>query len=210
MRAQQTRREREQQRHRDEILAAARVLFARQGYEKTTMAQIAEHAEFAVGTLYKFFRDKRSLYRALILETVREFERALIAALDAPGSAREKIERYIAAKMELFQRHLPTARLYFAQTSGARIRPATGLDADGAAIYERVLQRLEHVFERGVRSGEFTDIEPRLLSLGLEGVTNAMLDELIAHADPLPAETLARAAARIFFEPVEGDRLLRS
>ncbi|RMF85315.1 MAG: TetR/AcrR family transcriptional regulator, partial [Planctomycetota bacterium] len=159
VRTSRPRREREQQRHRSEILTAARELFARQGYEKTTMAQIAEHAEFAVGTLYKFFRDKRSLYRALILETVREFEQALTAALDAPGSARQKIERYIATKMELFHRHLPTARLYFAQTSGARVRPAAGLDADGAAIYEDVLERLERIFERGVRGGEFVDIE---------------------------------------------------
>ena len=60
-----SRRERERQGHRREILAAAVKLFSRKGFEKTTMADVAAEAEFAVGTLYKFFKDKQELYRTI-------------------------------------------------------------------------------------------------------------------------------------------------
>ena len=93
-----TRRERERQRHRREVLSAALNLFSRRGFEKTTMADIAEQAEFAVGTLYTLFKDKDTLYRALILDTVERSAQVLTLVLKAPGSEIEKLERYIETK----------------------------------------------------------------------------------------------------------------
>ncbi|MEN6472395.1 MAG: helix-turn-helix domain-containing protein, partial [Syntrophaceae bacterium] len=61
------RREREKERQRQEMLEAALGLFSDKGYHNVTMHEIAEKAEFAIGTLYKFFRNKEDLYRTLIL-----------------------------------------------------------------------------------------------------------------------------------------------
>jgi len=38
-------------------------VFARNGYRGATVEQIAQEAEFAVGTLYNFFRARRSCMR---------------------------------------------------------------------------------------------------------------------------------------------------
>ncbi len=48
MAAKLSRRERERQRHRREVLEAALNLFSQKGFEQTAMAAIAEQAEFAV------------------------------------------------------------------------------------------------------------------------------------------------------------------
>src|SRR5660397_90232 len=48
------RREREKLAQRQEMLAAALDLFSKKGYRNVSMHEIAEKAEFAVGTLYKF------------------------------------------------------------------------------------------------------------------------------------------------------------
>ncbi len=47
---------------RDAILDAARTLFAKQGYEETTIADIAGAAGVAVGTVYLYFRNKHEVY----------------------------------------------------------------------------------------------------------------------------------------------------
>ncbi|GHO86295.1 TetR/AcrR family transcriptional regulator [Dictyobacter formicarum] len=47
---------------RDAILAAARTLFVKKGYEETTIADIAREANIAVGTVYLYFRSKRDVY----------------------------------------------------------------------------------------------------------------------------------------------------
>ena len=50
------RREREKLRQRQEMLAAALDLFSEKGYHNVSMHEVAGKAEFAIGTLYKFFR----------------------------------------------------------------------------------------------------------------------------------------------------------
>lgn len=48
------------------ILNAAAELFAEQGYANTTVVQIAERADAAVGTLYQFFTNKEDILKALV------------------------------------------------------------------------------------------------------------------------------------------------
>jgi TetR/AcrR family transcriptional regulator len=197
-----TRRERERQRHRREILAVALDVFSRKGFEGTTMAEIAGQAEFAVGTLYKFFKDKEALYRALLLETAHEFERELFAALDAPGTEIEKLERFLEAKARMILRHIPAARLYFAQTTGTFISPIMGFDRELRALYAKLLDRLESVIRDGIRKKLLANVRPRALTLGLEGISNAFLTASIERPEEYSAEEMAALAKRIFFERV--------
>ncbi len=46
---------------REAIIEAARTLFAEQGYEQTTIAQIARAAGVGVGTVYLYFQNKRQI-----------------------------------------------------------------------------------------------------------------------------------------------------
>ena len=72
------RREREKLRQRQEMLAAALDLFSQKGYHNVSMQEVAEKAEFAIGTLYKFFPNKEDLYKAMVLEQCDKFEEALM------------------------------------------------------------------------------------------------------------------------------------
>jgi AcrR family transcriptional regulator len=60
--------ERRKARTRAGLLAAARQLFAARGMEHTTIAQIAEHADIAIGSFYNYFRTKEELLDALLEE----------------------------------------------------------------------------------------------------------------------------------------------
>lgn len=63
------------QRRREAILNAASELFAEAGYANTTVVQIAERADSAVGTLYQFFANKEDILKALV---ERYVERATV------------------------------------------------------------------------------------------------------------------------------------
>ena len=75
------RREREKLRQRQEILTAALSLFSKKGYHNVSMQEIAAKAEFAIGTLYKFFKNKEDLYKVLTLEQADKFHEALTKSL---------------------------------------------------------------------------------------------------------------------------------
>src|SRR5450631_2139610 len=48
------------------LLASARHLFGAQGAEATTIAEIAEGADIAIGSFYNYFRTKEDLLAALL------------------------------------------------------------------------------------------------------------------------------------------------
>ncbi len=56
-----TRKEREKLSHRSQILADALELFKEKGYHNVSMHEIATKAEFSIGTLYKYFKNKEDL-----------------------------------------------------------------------------------------------------------------------------------------------------
>lgn len=73
-------RDRKKARRREEIVTAARDLFARQGIDATTMADIAAAAEVSPPTVFNYFGSKDGILIAMITEgtqDAREHDRAL-------------------------------------------------------------------------------------------------------------------------------------
>jgi AcrR family transcriptional regulator len=63
---------------RKAIVDVAREIFARQGYETTTIAEIAAAAGIAVGTVYLYFHNKREIYLDASLSWVGEIAAELL------------------------------------------------------------------------------------------------------------------------------------
>ena len=87
-------------RNRDQILAAARVIFAAQGAE-VPMEEIARSAGVGVGTLYRRFPDRDALIRAVAVDN---FDRVLVdakAAKDQEASDWDALIRLLHQSMEL-------------------------------------------------------------------------------------------------------------
>ncbi len=68
---------------RDEILAAARRVFAARGFRGTTIADIAEEAGIALGTIYLYFASKEEVFAALN----QQLHAMIVAALTQPSAA---------------------------------------------------------------------------------------------------------------------------
>jgi len=98
------RREREAGKRRKAILTAARRLFWKQGYERTSMPQIAAAAEVAAGTLYLYFPGKEALYSALLAEGYERLEGALAGASGRGGTPRDRAKAMIGAFFEFARR----------------------------------------------------------------------------------------------------------
>jgi TetR/AcrR family transcriptional regulator len=170
------RRERERLAQRREMLAAALDLFSEKGYRNVSMQEIAEKAEFATGTLYKFFRNKEDLYKALLRDQADRFKDSLTAAIEVPGPEDEKLRSYVRTKGDVFRANASVIRLYFAETQGASFNIQAGLDADLRERRAAFLRALGAVFESGMRKKQFRKIaDPYHLAVALDSLTNALL-----------------------------------
>ncbi len=68
---------------------AAIQLFLEQGYHATSMRQIAEHAQLALGGIYNHFSSKDEIFEAIILDQ-HPYKRILPLILEAKGDTAEE------------------------------------------------------------------------------------------------------------------------
>jgi len=158
------------------MLTAAIELFSKKGYHNVSMQEIARKAEFATGTLYKFFKNKEDLYRSIIIEQADIFHEALSKALQEEDDEIEKLRKYVQVKGAVFMDNVSVVRLYFAETRGASFNIKAGLDKEIREDYEVLLQELARVFAAGIHKKRFQKIaEPYHLAVSLDSLTNAFL-----------------------------------
>lgn len=77
-----SRKERERNFRRHEIISAAVKLFAERGFEHTTLDEIAEASEFGKGTIYNYFQNKEEIYLAIV-EDILEAHSKIITEISA-------------------------------------------------------------------------------------------------------------------------------
>jgi len=170
------RREREKLRQRQEMLAAAFDLFSQKGFHNVSMHEIAGKAEFAIGTLYKFFENKEDLYKALVLEQCDKFEDAVARAIEKPGDEVEKLRNYVRTKGERFRGNLPFVRLFLAESRGASFNIKAGLDEELRKRYYAFLEKLASIFDSGIKNKRFKNItDPYHLAVALDSILDAFL-----------------------------------
>lgn len=171
-----SRREREKLWQRQEMLTAAIDLFSEKGYHNVSMNEIAAKSEFAIGTLYKFFKNKEDLYRSINIELSEKFDEAITEVLQGTEDEIEILRNYIKVKGTIFMDNASVVRLYFAETSGASFNVKAGLDNEIKEIIERHMQRLALIFENGMKKGKFHRIaEPYYLAVSLDSLSSTFL-----------------------------------
>src|SRR3954468_9031177 len=84
---------------RQQILAAARGLFAKRGYHLTTIDDIVAQAGVARGTFYLYFEDKRAIFSDLIDRFAGQLSMAIVRIVtdDAARSVTEQVRENIRA-----------------------------------------------------------------------------------------------------------------
>jgi len=89
-------------RMRERMMDAGIYLFLQHGFRGVSMAAIAEKAEVAKPTLYKYFADKEVLFQAGVVRFLVEAKARCEKEFAGPGSAGDKIAGALAVKHKMF------------------------------------------------------------------------------------------------------------
>jgi AcrR family transcriptional regulator len=153
--AKQKVRQARQDAYRDLILEAAQQVFAEKGYAEAKVADIAQAAGVATGTVYATFPGKQDLYRAVHRANLHELARRYD---EIPGG--RSVRETLLARSEISTRFLTSRpaylRIYLREAERWGFDPGH-LPGDAAAFVDLSL------FERGVANGELIDEDPQLL-----------------------------------------------
>jgi len=147
------RRERKKRDARRRIYEAAFGLFLEQGYDATTVDQIAERADVAKGTVFNYFPRKTSFLAALAEHWTISLTEELGPVESWDGTTREKLTRAFVFLADLGARNPELARLAFFES--LRYMHAVVADQRAAEEPVRRLQAMTRfLLEQGRAAGE--------------------------------------------------------
>jgi AcrR family transcriptional regulator len=157
----------------NQLLATARRLFAREGYERTSMRDIAEASDITKAALYYYFPNKEALYERVVLESMQSLVDEVSAAVAAVDSPKARIRAFMQSSADVFD--LARDR-WIAGSRAFREGGRGGLHLAAIALRDRYENLLRQCIADGIASGDVRAIDPaiagRFLLSGLNQMTN--------------------------------------
>ena len=115
-----TRKERDKQLRKTDLLSAAEHLFALKGYDRATMQDIAKEAQYATGTAYLYFKDKESLYFSLLEEKISDMMSIIKEKTAGAKDIREELNILIYESLVFFENNQDFFHIFVSETSRFR------------------------------------------------------------------------------------------
>lgn len=186
-----------------EIVEVATDLFIQSGYAAVNLDEVARQAGIAKGTLYRYFENKESLFRAVVQQAIAENTGVLeLAAPALEGSIQELIPRLLKAAADPSNRNKAPAlaRLVIVESQAFPDLAKIWHDEVVARVLSMIGHRIRKAQEQGeVRPGDssayaFSIVGPLLMALLFRevfGPTSPFLPDLRLMAEQ-HAQTVLR------------------
>ncbi len=143
---------------REQVVQAARLVFARFGYKKTALDDIAREARKGKSTIYYYFKSKDEIFKAVIDAEAEIRKQAIQEQISQINNSEQKLKTYIYVRMltlkmvvnyyEAIKNDL-LDNLYF--VNGFRIEH-----------FEDEIMQVKNMLLEGIEKGEFSIANPEL------------------------------------------------
>jgi len=173
---------------REKILESATQLFAQQGYENTSLSQVARQAKVSKALIFWHFDSKEKLYRSALGRTLKPYFINVEDDIEGLGE-REQIERLIEMFYDFVHENVYSVRFFLNLTLRGESRPDESLSRVNE-LYRIFRGSLAAIIESGRSRGSFrADVnagrEAALIMAALSGilVQQFMTDEAATAQD---------------------------
>lgn len=165
---------------REDILEAAQVSFARNGFDSTGVAEICDQAGISKGAFYHHFPSKQAVYLELLQQWLADFDHSLVAmrqeSKDIPTALRT-LSASFPAIFDVAEGQLPILLDFWVKASrDPEIWQAT------IAPFEHYYALITGMIEEGIHEGSLKDTDARqmaliMISLGVGALLQGLLAE---------------------------------
>src|SRR5438552_10930303 len=187
---------------RHAIMQAAVREFAREGIAGARTDAIARAARVNKALLYYYFKDKETLYGAVLDQVFGGLTASIEEALSSDLPPREKLLAYAGAHFDYIAGH----PLYPRIVQGEMMRAARGrapqLERIVKQYFVPLFRKVAAVIEEGQATGEFRSVDPMhfvpsMIAVIVFHFTNAPVLRMIAGIDPFSPERIAARRAAV-------------
>ncbi|RJG57665.1 TetR/AcrR family transcriptional regulator [Sphingobium terrigena] len=163
---------------RDQIIAAAHECFARYGYAKTTVSDLAKEIGFSKAYIYRFFESKQAIGEEICGSRLEQIVTETRAAIEEGDSATDRLRRMFRSLT------VRSVDLFFHDRKIYDITAHSAAEQWGSSqAYKQTLQgMLAEIIKSGRENGEFERKTP------LDETCRAILYAMMPFIDPLHLE----------------------
>ena len=145
-------------RRREEILAEATALFAREGYARAKVDDVALTLGLGKGTIYRYFPTKEKLFLAAADRAMEDLQRSILGAVEQFDDPFARIRAAVRTYLEFFDRNLSLVEIFIHERAEFRDRKRPTY----LAYRDKNLRNLEVVLGRLKAQGLVRDVDERV------------------------------------------------
>lgn len=172
------RKQRERKHRKDQILTAAIELINRQGFEKTTMEEIADLAELSKGTLYLYFKDKSTLHQAIKKRGLSRLHTRFLEILQEDKKGADLVKKMSMTFLEFLtqQATFTQAMMMFERTNLGDLNEEHEIVEECRLLQNELLMIIVRSIQIGIQDKSITtELSPKLIALLIAAQMNGML-----------------------------------
>jgi AcrR family transcriptional regulator len=198
-----SRKELEHRQRRKYILECAEKLFAEKGFDRVTVADIAEASEFSVGSLYLFFDSKEALIQSLLMERLKQVHDLINGEYRKNIPSREKLDNVVAGVHQLFHDHLSYFKLHILEVKGAEwCKPTDKFGEEFHAVFLRTFDLIGKIFQQGIDEGVFRNVEPLYMAFFLDACMHSLIHYTFIKGDDIDIDNIFKGMKEMLYHGI--------
>jgi AcrR family transcriptional regulator len=156
----------------NEILDAARKIFAKKGFADATMDEIAATSGLAKGTLYLYFKSKRDVYLRTLQHGSTELLKRVTANTQEVTGVRAKLRTTIATRVEYAEENRDFIKIYL--TEFINVTHPVSINKDFRDVQLKLAQGLEQALRDAVEHGEIQPLDVETIAFTIQDMIRSL------------------------------------
>ncbi len=175
------------------IIQKAAFIFSQNGFEKTSMNQIAAASEMAKSSLYYYFESKNEIFRKVVEYEALELNLNINKALANENNPLEKIRVYVLSRLQYFMNY-PNL---FKALKSERLQTIDFIKEFRHSYYQNEIEQFKNIIDQGVDSNLFSIYDSELAATAIITAIKGMETPLFINNLARNVETTVRDAVSI-------------
>ena len=146
----------------ESLVQAGRELFAKYGYDGTSVRSVTSRAGTNLGAITYHFGSKQALYEAVLASAVEPLRARVTSSAEGPGSPLDRVERVVRAIFDHLHHNPELPLLILQQLASSRPIPEVG-----ARALRGNVTALAGLIEEGQKNHTIRSGDPRLMALSI-------------------------------------------
>jgi len=184
---------------REAIVEKSSEMFARYGYKKTTMDDIAYACHIGKATLYYYFKNKEDVFRSVMNREIEIFKEKMLDAISKEKIPQDKFRIYVMTKINRIKELVN----YYTTIKDEYLEQYAFIEQERRDFTNFEIQTLKNILDEGITKGIFKNTDTKITAIVLVHALKGLEYPWTVEQDMIDIEKAVDLMLPILFKGIE-------